>query len=121
MSNIPLSYQIQKRNSTLVDFDVKKIENAILKAAGTVGELDATLPGYLAEKVARLIDEHFIQPEKALSVEQIQDLVEIVLMRSGQLKIAKEFILYREEHKKLRAKRQEEVIKKAKTQTIQRD
>ncbi len=114
MSSPLISYTIQKRNGALTEFDASKIEYAIGKAAGTVGELDANLPKYLAEKVVRVLDENYFQPEKPLSVEEIQDIVEIVLMKSGQLKIAKEYILYREEHKKIRAKKQEEVQEKIK-------
>lgn len=105
----PVSYQIQKRNGTLVDFDILKIEHAISKAAGVAGVLDAGLPAKMTEKIIRLLDEHFIQPEKPLSVEQIQDVVEIVLMKSGELKVAKEYILYREEHKKMREEKQREI------------
>ncbi len=109
-----ISYTIQKRNGSLTEFDASKIEHAISKAASSVGELEADLPKYLAEKVLRLLDENYFQPEKPLSVEEIQDIVEIVLMRSGQLKIAKEYILYRAEHKKIREKKQEEVQEKVK-------
>jgi ribonucleoside-diphosphate reductase alpha chain len=118
MNTLALSYKIQKRNGTLVDFNLDKIKNAIEKAALDEGLMDAELPKYLADKVARLIDEHYIQPEKPLGVEQIQDLVEIVLMKSGHLKIAKGFILYRAEHKKIREEKQKEVQEKVKHKTF---
>ena len=106
---ISIFSQIQKRNGTMVHFDAQKITNAISKAAGVAGVLDAGLPIQMTEKIVKLLDEHFIQPEKPLSVEQIQDIEEIVLMKSGELKVAKEYILYREEHKKMREKKQKEI------------
>lgn len=118
MSPAPISYQIQKRNGTLTDFDASKIHNAISKAAGAVGELDSNIPERLTERVVRLLDEHYIQSEKPLSVEQIQDMVEIVLMKAGHLKIAKNYILYRAEHKKIREEKQEEVRKKVEHRTF---
>lgn len=85
---------IIKRNSQVVNFDRKKITNAIKKASNQTNEFGI-------EEAERLTDEVIILISKNnnlenLTVEHIQDLVEIVLLSSEHKKTAKEYILYRE-------------------------
>lgn len=90
---------IQKRNGTVVPFDSDKIKNAITKANQAVSHDDIS-----SEDVSRLTKEVCgrLDPRILWTVEQIQDIVEDVLIRSGHAKTAKAYILYRAEHSKIR-------------------
>lgn len=100
--------QIRKRDGRLVKFDSKRIEIAVNKAFIQVGEktngfakkISLQVESDLARlrKISR--DKNFIP-----TVEVIQDIVEQELMKSGFPKVAKAYILYREERAKLRDKK----------------
>jgi ribonucleoside-triphosphate reductase len=91
---------VRKRDGRLERFDIKKIINAIVKAAKATGEFSEETAQYLALKVLSLLTQ-YIQ-EEIPSVEQIQDVVETVLLDSPFRKTAKAYILYREQHKQIR-------------------
>jgi len=84
--------QIKKRDDTVVDFDISRISNAILKASLSIGNPQPELAQELAEKVLDYLE---IMEIKIPEIEQIQDLVEKVLIEEGQVELAKEFIVYR--------------------------
>jgi ribonucleoside-diphosphate reductase alpha chain len=88
---------VTKRDGTEQEFDPKKIEAVIIKAG--VHEAQAE---HLAEEVVCVVGNQIDKDD--ITVEEIQDIVEISLMRYNY-KIAKEFILYREERRKARQKR----------------
>ncbi len=93
--------KIKKRDGRIVPFDQERITTAIFKAAQAVGEPDIKLAERLAKKVTEILHKKFdgtIIP----GVEQIQDIVEEVLVKEKQTKIAKAYILYRKEHQKIR-------------------
>lgn len=95
---------IRKRDGRIVEFDKLKIANAIFKAASAVGGKDQEEANKLAEKVAAVVEYQF--DEKITpTVEEIQDIVEKVLMKSGHAKTAKAYILYRQQHQKIRETR----------------
>ncbi len=101
MSSAMTPTQIRKRDGRVMDFDPKKIGNAIYKAAREVGIQDDRLAGDITERVVMILEKRFnggIVP----TVEQVQDIVEEALIILGQIKIAKAYILYREERKGLR-------------------
>lgn len=91
--------QIQKRNGKLVDFDLKKISNAILKAGRATGEFDKNEAKLLAQKVNNKLTKI---SDNITKVEQIQDIVEDVLLASKYKQTAKAYILYRDKHKQIR-------------------
>ncbi|GAB4270506.1 MAG: hypothetical protein Kow0029_07320 [Candidatus Rifleibacteriota bacterium] len=93
--------KIVKRNGQIVPFDKEKIVNAIFKAAVSVGGEDRRLAEILADKVVHHL-EITRNPPALPSVEEVQDLIEKELIESGHAKTAKEFILYRYIHNKLR-------------------
>jgi ribonucleoside-triphosphate reductase len=93
-------YKIQKRNGAIVDFDIKKIQDAILNAAKAIGGNDEELAKDLAHRVYIQIENKF--PNTIPAVEDIQDIVEKVLIESGHAQTAKAYILYREQRKRLR-------------------
>lgn len=92
---------IRKRNGALASYDNYKIANAIYKAAQSCGMHDFGNALELAKRVESVINERF-HPKSIPAVEEIQDLVEKVLMDAGLTKIAKTYILYREQHRRNR-------------------
>jgi len=92
---------IRKRDGRIVDFDLEKITNAIFKAAKAVGGEDRAQ----AETLARKVEEELEKRHGGAgipSVEEVQDIVETVLIRSGNAKTAKAYILYRRKRAELR-------------------
>lgn len=88
--------QVIKRTGAVVPFNQERVANAIYRAAVSVGGRDKETANSLAEKVVELINKKF--PDvKTLHIEDIQDVVEKVLIENGHAKVAKEYILYREE------------------------
>jgi len=92
--------RIRKRDGRLVKYSREKIVEAIYKAAISVGEANRVVASKLAENVEEELFKKFAGTTPG--VEEIQDLVEWVLMEEGRTKMAKSYILYREEHSKLR-------------------
>ncbi len=93
---------IRKRDGQLVTYDNYKIANAVFKAAEAVGGHDFGLALELAKEVERQIDGKF-HPNSIPAVEEIQDLVEKVLIDHGHARVAKAFILYREQRRRARS------------------
>ncbi|MFH1788276.1 MAG: ribonucleotide reductase N-terminal alpha domain-containing protein, partial [Candidatus Altiarchaeota archaeon] len=91
---------VRKRDGRIVKYNRDKITEAIFKAAISVGETDRVLAEKLAEKVEEELNAKFAG--KTPGIEDIQDFVEQVLIGEDKPKIAKAYILYREEHAKLR-------------------
>ncbi len=92
--------RIQKRNGDIVDFDVRKIENAIFAAAKSVGGDNRETAERLSKIVANILTE--AHGASIPTVEDIQDIVEKVLIEEGHAKTAKAYILYRRKHEELR-------------------
>ena len=91
---------IKKRDGRTVKFDRKKIEKAIEKAGLETGEFDKKTAKKLTEKVLAVLE---ARNQKQLpDVEDIQDIVEDILIDSKFKKTAKAYIIYRDQHKKLR-------------------
>ncbi len=86
--------KITKRSGQEVPFDITKIENAIRKASQAVDYKDALSEGrikLIAEEVAGVCAAR----DRAMHVEEIQDIVETKLMEFGAREIAKRYIVYR--------------------------
>jgi uridine kinase len=95
-----------KRNGAIVPFTPERITNAIYRAAVAVGGRDKATSQQLAEQVVSLLEDS--TPESSIpTIEQIQDLVEKVLIENGHSKVAKAYILYRNERARQREKRNE--------------
>lgn len=98
---------IKKRDGKLVSYDVSKIANAIHKAIIAVEnkfdnisvKLDEHYSLKLAHEVEGILEE---QVKNVPSVEDIQDVVEKILIKNNLVEVAKSFILYRDQHDKLR-------------------
>ncbi len=92
-----------KRDASVVPFDGERIVSAIHragKAANEFGEDEARL---LTAQVFKVLRHRFEQ--SAPSIEQIQDVVEQVLISANHFKTARAYIVYREQHGKLRQDR----------------
>jgi len=96
-------YKIQKRNGAIVDFEIKKIKQAIEKAIAATRQSDPERAKVLAIDAAALCDERF--GERIPSVEDIQDIVEETLIRYDYADVAKAYILYRERRREVREER----------------
>lgn len=91
---------IKKRDGRTVDFNIKKIADAIYRAAQVLGGNDYEMARYLAKQVELYLVE--IKHNDTPTVEQIQDAVEKILIENGHARTAKEFILYRAERTRIR-------------------
>lgn len=91
---------IMKRDGRLMEFDVSKIENAILKAMNAIGQKEIEDCKRLAKLVEAEVEVKF--KDKTPDVESVQDIVETTLMNNGYNNVAKEYILYRAKRSKVR-------------------
>jgi len=93
--------RIKKRDGTIVDFVQDKITKAVYKAMESHGVTDSRTAKSVSD-IANFVLEDKFGGYTIPSVEQIQDIVEMVLMKQGYHEIAKSYILYRERHKGIR-------------------
>jgi ribonucleoside-triphosphate reductase (formate) len=95
--------KVVKRNGENAFFEAAKIAWAIARAGAASGEVDAATAATLAAQVAQHLASRLV--DRAPHIEQIQDAVELTLLRSGYQKTARAYIVYREQHAKLRSDR----------------
>lgn len=91
---------IKKRDGRKVKFNDRKIMSAIERAGLETGEFAEAEADKLTKKVLARAEKELT--EKVPGVEQVQDIVEAVLLSSRYKKTAKAYIIYRDQHKKLR-------------------
>jgi ribonucleoside-triphosphate reductase len=92
--------KIRKRNGKIVRFNIEKINSAIARAGKATGEFDGKIANNLTLKVVDLARRTI--KSDILTVEKIQDIVENILMVSPYCKTAKTYIVYRDQHAKIR-------------------
>jgi ribonucleoside-triphosphate reductase len=92
--------KIRKRDGRLVKFEADKITNAIAKAGLATSEFDRAAAKKLTLRVLSLAEKFF--DDNIMDVEEIQDVVEEVLLDSPYRKTAKAYIIYRDQHARLR-------------------
>jgi anaerobic ribonucleoside-triphosphate reductase len=95
-----MNLKIKKRDGRSVKFNAEKITSAIAKAGIATGEFDAKEAHKLTIKVLNLAEKLF--DSKVLTVEEIQDVVEEVLLQTPYRKTAKSYIIYRDQHSRFR-------------------
>ncbi len=94
-------YRVIKRDGKLKDFDISKIVAAIKSAfESQKKEFDDSTIDFLALKVTAHFQKKIV--EGTISVEDIQDSVETVLIQAGYDDVAKAYILYRRQHENIR-------------------
>ncbi len=105
----PGQIRVIKRNGTVVSYDDSKIAVAITKAFLAVEGGTAAASTRIHETVAKLsamVSSTFkrrMPSGGTIHIEDIQDQVELSLMRSGEQKVARSYVIYREEHARARA------------------
>jgi len=108
----PGQLRVIKRNGTVVPFDRSKISVAITKAFLAVEGGNAAASRRIHETVDKLTDQVTATFQRrmpsggTIHIEDIQDQVELSLMRAGEHKIARDYVIYREEQARKRAARQ---------------
>ncbi len=95
-----LPSQIIKRDGRKMVFRAEKISQAILKAGRASGEFDKSEAKKLTIRVLNLIQT--TATDEIPKVEEVQDIVEEVLLSSPYKKTAKAYILYRDQHARIR-------------------
>ncbi len=95
---IRIPKRIMKRDGSIVDFEIGKIERAIRLCFEDIKRIPRTAVEELTRNAVSVIGAKYEQP----SVEEVQDIVEVVLQVAGEFEAAKHYILYRAEHSKLR-------------------
>ena len=105
--------QVIRRNGSFSPFDPNKISVAITKAFVAVEGTNAAASRRIREAVEALTQQivdalaRRADSSRAIHIEDIQDQVELALMRSGEHKVARAYVLYREERAQERRKREE--------------
>ena len=104
----PGQLRVIKRNGTVVSYDDSKITVAITKAFLAVEGGSAAASTRIHETVEKLTQQVSAVFKRRMSsggtihIEDIQDQVELALMRSGDQKVARDYVLYREQRRQQR-------------------
>jgi len=112
-ANAPGELKVIRRNGKVTNFDPNKISVAMTKAFLAVEGGSAAASRRVHDLVQSLTDqlsEALVRRNPAggtIHIEDIQDQVELALMRSGEHKVARAYVLYREEQKRKRAEEAE--------------
>ncbi|TYB34017.1 MAG: ribonucleoside triphosphate reductase [Flexistipes sinusarabici] len=93
--------KIIKRDGRIVPFDYERIANAIFKAAKAVGGEDRKTANKLALQTVKLVNNKYTDIG-VITVEELQDEVEKILIEAGHAKTAKAYILYRKQRSDIR-------------------
>jgi ribonucleoside-triphosphate reductase (formate) len=99
LSTLPL--RVRKRDGVEVRFDASKIESAIQRAGQASGEFGAPEASLLTAQVVKVLA-HRYGADRLPDIEGIQDVVEQTLISANHFETARSYIVYREQHKKLR-------------------
>ena len=111
-STAPGQLRVIKRNGKVVGYDDDKITVAISKAFLAVEGGTAAASSRIHETVARLTEQVSATFKRrmpsggTIHIEEIQDQVELALMRNGEQKVARDYVLYREQRASKRAAEQ---------------
>src|SRR5438093_7857673 len=102
-------YKVIRRNGAVVGFEPSKIAIAVTKAFLAVNGGQSAASARVRELTAQLTD-HVVtalmkrKPEGgAIHIEEIQDQVELAMMRGGEHEVARAYVLYRERRAQERA------------------
>jgi len=109
VTHSPGEYRVIRRNSKVTAFDPAKISVAMTKAFLEVEGGTAAASTRIHERVASLSKQvvdaltRRMPAGGTVHIEDIQDQVELALMRAGEQKVARAYVIYREERSRLRA------------------
>lgn len=111
--------KVIRRNGEVTDFNASKIHIALTKAFLEVEGSSASGSARIHDTVKNLTEQVIeglfrrMPDGGMIHIEDIQDQVELALMRAGEHKVARSYVLYREERAKLRAKKDKKSKSKA--------
>ncbi len=120
----PGMIKVIRRNGTVNPFDANKIAVAMTKAFLAIEGDTAAGSSRIHEMVSNLtkkISDTFhrrLPSGGTIHIEEVQDLVELELMRTGEYKVAKGYVLYREERRRIRLQEQSAAIETPSAPTI---
>ncbi|MCW8943101.1 MAG: ribonucleoside-diphosphate reductase subunit alpha, partial [Gammaproteobacteria bacterium] len=115
----PGQFRVIRRNGKVTSFDKEKISIAMTKAFLAVEGGNAAASNRIHEIVKNLTEEvsnaltRRIPDGGTFHIEDIQDQVELALMRGGHQQISRAYVIYRNEHAKARAQEQSEAVESA--------
>lgn len=92
---------IVKRDGRVVPFDIERIAHAIQRCFDSFDHTPETPADELAQRVINLVKARHTE----VTVENVQDIVEMVLQAAGEFEAAKRYILYRDQHARERQQR----------------
>jgi ribonucleoside-diphosphate reductase alpha chain len=113
-ANAPGHLKVIRRNGTVTPYDANKIAIAMTKAFLAVEGVNASGSPRIHETVSNLLQKisqtftRRLPTGGTIHIEDIQDQVELTLMREGEQKVARAYVLYREERRKIRDEQAEE-------------
>ena len=109
LATAPGQLRVIKRNGAVVPYHDDKIQIALTKAFLAVEGGTAAASSRIRDLVSALTEQvtgtfaRRLPSGGTIHIEEIQDQVELALMRSGEHKVARDYVLYREEHARIRA------------------
>jgi ribonucleoside-diphosphate reductase alpha chain len=122
--NVPGQLKTIKRNGKVVRYDEEKIKIAITKAFIAVEGSSAAASNRIYQQIDDVVQQMSATFKRRLPgggilhIEDIQDQVELALMRNSQYKIARAYVLYREERRKARESENKQALSDGKTLLI---
>ncbi|MET0681707.1 MAG: ribonucleoside-diphosphate reductase subunit alpha [Casimicrobiaceae bacterium] len=117
-------YKVIRRNGAVVGFEPAKITIAVTKAFLAVNGGQGAASARVRDEVVKLTDAvvHALMKRKpeggAIHIEEIQDQVELALMRGGEHEVARAYVLYRERRSQERAQEKSQKRGKPESTTI---
>src|SRR5258706_2619720 len=109
-------YKIIRRNGAVVGFDPERIAVAMPRASLAVSGNTAAASAGVRDKVQALtqsVVQSLMRRHPAggtFHIEDVQDQVELAMMRAGEHQVARSYVLYREERARERSKRAQEAV-----------
>lgn len=120
----PGHIKVIRRNGTLTPFDANKITIAMTKAflavEGDTAAGSTRIHETVIKHVSKIADafSRRLPGGGTIHIEDIQDQVELTLMRAGEQKVARAYVLYREERRKIREQQNETKAEPSATPSI---
>lgn len=99
MPSIAPALRLKKRNGCIIDFDPQRILSAVERAGEASGEYRQKEAEQLTQQVLKVL---YHLPDRTPDVERIQDIVEQTLITANYFDTAKAYIIYRQQHQRLR-------------------
>lgn len=93
--------KVRKRDGSIVEFAQEKITSAVYKAITATGQGDGKLSKKICNRVIEILNRRFSEHD-IITIEQIQDIVEEVLILENLTETARAYILYREQRRQIR-------------------